>query len=683
LSSTAPLVEPDAPAELVLWNIEIDDRDFPEVRQVREYLRYKIFTPDKAEQITRVSGLAASYDGTELGSVNLRARLVRPDGTTQEFGEESIRERSLMRSGAEQTLMHRLFGSEGVEIKEKFLAISGIVPGAVLEFQTTYTENQPSTIILRTLQRDNIPVRKMEYLQKVSRDSDYFHRAFVLNIPIGNATFKDDPKAKTISVTASNIPSLVHEPFDGPACDFALTVMSCYTPLNDIHISRTSLEQYFTIDEKKSGPWATLATRMYIREADGSDPTKRVTRLAAEITQGATTPIEKARKIHNYVQDLYLRFIHLPKLKDPPARMIDNLPRSLDDIIDCEKNREHVTGVAQADFLWLAIGLYKAAGLDAHTVLLPDRSFSHFNRRLVSSMFLRFYCAAVRIDGKWWLSYPNSRTFIPFGMVRAAYEGQGGLLAQPGPQEFIDVPSTPAEKTVTTNTGTFRLGADGSLSGEGTRRLTGQLALSLRSALPRQNPRRPNGVVRQRIANDFKGADVGIVKTTGLDNPDAPIEISFKLRIADFATLTKDRIVFRPSVFRLQSPSPFPAATRLHMVQFPFAWQEVDTLTIEIPPGYEPESNTAPAAAPGDILSYRTQIVFEKAKRLIHLRREFSSKIMYVPDKAYPELKAWYDIVASGDQHELIFIRTQAQDTPTPPTTPEVSSPAAEPAGEP
>jgi hypothetical protein len=419
---------------------------------------------------------------------------------------------------------------------------------------------------------------------------------------------------------------------------------------------------------------------MYIREADGSDPTKRVTKLAAEITQGATTPIEKARKIHNYVQNLYLRFIHLPKLKDPPARTLDNLPRSLDDIIDCEKDREYVTGVTQSDFLWLAIGLYKAAGLDAHTVMLPDRSFSNFDRRLVSSMFLRFYCAAVRIDGKWWFSYPNSRIYIPFGMVRAAYEGQGGLLAQPGPQEFIDVPSTPAEKTVTTNTGTFRLGADGSLSGEGTRRLTGHLALSLRSVLQRQNARRQQGIVRQRIANDFKGADVRITKTTGLDDPDAPIEISFQLRIPDFATLTKDRSVFRPSIFRLQSPSPFPAATRQHWVQFPYAWQEVDSLTIEIPPGYELESTTAPAAAPSDTLFYRTQIVFEKDKRLIHLRRQFSSKIMYVPDKAYPELKAWYDLVASGDQHELIFLRTQTQDTPTPPTTPEASSPATEPA---
>jgi hypothetical protein len=682
LSSTAPLVEPEAPAELVLWNIEIDDRDFPEVRQVREYLRYKIFVPDKAEQATRISGLAASYDGREVGKVNLRARLVRPDGTTQEFGEESIQERSLMRSGAEQTLVHRLFGSDGVEIKEKFLAVTGIVPGAILEFQTTYTDNQPSFIIRHTLQQNNIPVRKMEYLQKVSRDSDYNHRAFALNLPIGHANFKEDPKARTIAVTATNIPSLVHEPFDGPACDFALTVMSCYTPVNELRLTR-SVEHSVHVDEQKTGPWSTLATRMFLQEEDGSDPTERVKKLAAEITKAEATPLEKARRIHNYVQDLYLRFIHLPKLKNPPRPTLENLARSLDDVIDCEKNRESMTGISTADFLWLAIGLYKAAGLDAHTVILPDSSFSHFDRRLIASMFLRFYCAAVRIEGKWWLSYPNSRTYLPFGMVWAMHEGQGGLLAQLGPQEFIEVPSTPAEKTVATNTGTFRLGADGSLSGEGKRRLTGHLALNLRSALRGQGEKKQNSTVRQRIVEDFKGAEVTITKTTGLTDPDAPIEISFKLRIPNFAILTKDRIVFRPSVYRLQSSSPFPAATRQHWVQFPYAWQEIDSFTIETPPGYAPESNTAPTAAPGEVLSYRTRIAFEISKRLVHLRREFSSKVIYVPDTSYHDLKTWYDLVASGDQHELIFIRNQAKDTPQAPTTSPASVPADQPTGEP
>ena len=118
-------------------------------------------------------------------------------------------------------------------------------------------------------------------------------------------------------------------------------------------------------------------------------------------------------------------------------------------------------------------------------------------------------------------------------------------------------------------------------------------------------------------------------------------------------------------------------------MQFPYTWQEIDSFTIETPPGYAPESNTAPTAAPGEVLSYRTRIAFEISKRLVHLRREFGSQVRYVPDTSYHELKTWYDLVASGDQHELVFIRDQAKDTPTPPTTSPASVPAGPPADEP
>jgi len=56
-----------------------------------------------------------------------------------------------------------------------------------------------------------------------------------------------------------------------------------------------------------------------------------------------------------------------------------------DDVLDWEKHPEKA--FLPEEFHWLAIALYRAAGLDAHTVLLPNREFTRFNPDLVSRVF--------------------------------------------------------------------------------------------------------------------------------------------------------------------------------------------------------------------------------------------------------------------------------------------------------
>src|SRR5687768_1125390 len=55
LAQSTPQLEPEAPAEALLVSIDIEDSDFPRERKIVEYTRYKIFSPDKVENITRIS----------------------------------------------------------------------------------------------------------------------------------------------------------------------------------------------------------------------------------------------------------------------------------------------------------------------------------------------------------------------------------------------------------------------------------------------------------------------------------------------------------------------------------------------------------------------------------------------------------------------------------------------------
>src|SRR5580693_7588399 len=66
LAESAPKIDPAAAAEVIFRKITINDRDYPDDRTVSEYVRYKVFDPEKATNITRVSARSISFDGTEL-----------------------------------------------------------------------------------------------------------------------------------------------------------------------------------------------------------------------------------------------------------------------------------------------------------------------------------------------------------------------------------------------------------------------------------------------------------------------------------------------------------------------------------------------------------------------------------------------------------------------------------------
>ena len=61
----------------VFRKLTIDDRGYPHDRRVREHIRYKIFDPEKATSVTRISGIEATVDGERRSAqLELRARLI-------------------------------------------------------------------------------------------------------------------------------------------------------------------------------------------------------------------------------------------------------------------------------------------------------------------------------------------------------------------------------------------------------------------------------------------------------------------------------------------------------------------------------------------------------------------------------------------------------------------------------
>ncbi len=660
LKERTPVLSPDAPAEVLDWTIEVDDRARPEDNVVHEYIRYKIFDPEKATKITRVSEVGYSYEGSLYNDVEIRARLTLPDGTRREFGKESIQERDLQRNGGEKTWVTRLFGSGDLEVKEKFLATGGIEPGSILEFQFLTKQRHPGNYYSFVLQKEGIPVRKVEFKQFLADGDAFTPHPSLLNG--GNFVVKEsaDLKNKAVVIRAENLPGYSNEPFQAPLYDRTLTYLGSYRPHNLYLITnRPFTAKHF---DAKAGPWTGYATMCSIFEQDVTVATKPIRRLAASITAGATSDLDRARRIHRYVHGLCMESLRSRKNSKVTYNVVTPMA---EDVAEYEKHPDEA--FPPLSFLYLAVALYRAAGLETQVLLLPNNGVAWFSPTLTSDVFLPEACARLRVGGAWMYSIPQVTAPVPFGSLPWQNRGGVALVAQSEKAEFVDVPGAPASDSTTENSGTLRLGADGGLEGDCRRILTGEPATALRALLWEENPEGIRRRIGEQLGEEFKADSAEVASVEGFDDPAAPVSISYRLHWSDYAEVTRERIIFRPLVFHGLNQSPFVDGARHGPVVFPFKWTEADTYTLDLPQGYVFESPSEPPSEPGDRLNYVIAISYAAKVHRLYIKRSFMCNAVEFPVDAYPKVKTWFDAMAQSDGHELVLVKAPHAETPSPP----------------
>ena len=654
LSGRPATAASDLAAEVLFWNIRVDDSDYPNERVTREYIRYKIYDPEKSVNLTRISELTATSEGTEMGSVTFLARLVLPDGTIKEFGKDSIQERDVLHSGSEQNWLSHLLGASGTEVKEKFLAVTGIEPGAVLEFQFTRAEYHPQRLYVHVFQKNGVPIRHLEYVQQLADSASFIPRPFLIGGTVFHAALHNDTRKHQITVTVDDLPPLYSEPLSPPVLERSLAIAGSYVVVNDL-VNTHHLQTSITINPK-AGPWSNFASRMAFLEKDVTEGWPIEAQLAAKLTAGSSSELEKGRRIHQYVHELYLKYVHSPRASRPLLRKY--FAAEPEQVIEFDRNLD--VSLQTTDFLWLAVGLYKAAGLKAQTILLPNNTVIRFDQSMTSEVFLPDICARVLVDGQWKFSQPATRQMLPLGTLPLPNVGGVGLIAQVGKTEFIDVPMPTANDSSIVNAGAFELSAEGGLTGTCTQTLTGVPAIALKTRLEIGDDERRNRILSRNLRTEFKADAVRVTSVRGALDPDAPLVITYTIRWTNYGTVTKSRIIFVPCVFESRSQPLFPSAIRHNSLTFPNPVKVVDDFTLHAPEGYVLEAPSAPASIPGSALSITYNVSYVPVRNQILVKRTYFSTLERVDKDRYPDLRGWFDSVAKLDMHELVLLQKPA-----------------------
>jgi transglutaminase-like putative cysteine protease len=609
LALKAPVVEKDADAEALLWEVYINTAA-DKGTDFTHYVRVKIFTERGKETQSRI-------DIPYLSEVSVRdvaGRTIKPDGTIIELKKDAIFDRELIKSGR-------------LKLKAKSFALPGIEPGAIIEYRWREAYDYITNYVKMEFQRD-IPTQVVRYYLKPN--------PYVTD-PMKTITFQTNPlqfvkdRDDYYRVELTNMPAFREEPHMPPEDQVKAWMLVYYAP-----------------DVKKQPVdfWKEEGKRIYEARKGSMKINDDIRRAAAEAVGDASTPEQKLERIFNFCRAKIknvtddasgLTSQQIEKLKENKSPA-DTLKRGYGD---------------GRDINYLFAALATAAGFDARYVRIGDRSRKFFDANFTDTYFMRGYNIAVKVGDQWRFFDPGSG-YVPFGMLRWQEEGILALVTDQKEPQLVQTPLSPPEKSVKKRTAKLRLNEDGSLEGEARIEYTGHFAVEMKEDNDEEAAEQREKKLKNSVNERLGGAEISDIKIEGANDPIKPFVYSYKIRVPGYAERTGKRLFLQPAFFQKGVGPLFPTSGRQHDVYFHYTWTEEDQVVIELPEGYALDN----AEKPGDLafgnLGYcNVKIGVTQDQRRLEYNRSFQFTGMLFGKEHYPNLKKAFDVLHERDNHAI------------------------------
>jgi hypothetical protein len=632
LAMKTPVVEKDADAEAIFWEVYMADvTNGDNIRtKLDNYVRIKIFTDRGKESQSKVDLLMPP--GTEIKEI--AARTIKADGTIVDLKKEDIFERTIAKAG-------------GKKLKAKSFALPGVEPGAIVEYRWREIRNT-TTYNEVPMQRD-IPVQHLKYYVKPF-SGPYF--PFGMRVQTFNGQGGDFVKEKDgfYSTTLTNVPAFREEPRMPPEDEVRSWMLVYYT------------------EDKSLDPqqfWKAYGKEIYEDHKASMKVNDDIRKKAAEIIGDASSPEQKLDKLFDFCR------FNIKNISDDASGL------TYEQIQKVKENKSPGDTLKRATGTWhdinmLFAALATAAGFEARVAALSNRENIFFNPKFPDTYFLRYKgteSIAVRV-GNDWRFYDPSTSYMPYGMLRWQEEGQQALVSDPKEPVWVKTPLSPPQKSVEKRTAKLKLSEDGTLEGDIRIEFQGHLGADMKEYNDEESPAEREEILRNIVKERMDTAEVSAIRIENVTDPIKPFVYEFHVKIPGYAQRTGKRLFLQPAFFQHGEPALFTTSTRKHEIYFHYPWSEEDEVTIELPAGFVLDNADAPDSFTGQNISeYKVTIAADKDQRMLLYKRKFffgaDGSILF-PAETYHLLRQYFDRVYKADNHTISL----KQGTATAQTTP-------------
>ncbi|MBC7929699.1 MAG: DUF3857 domain-containing protein [Rubrivivax sp.] len=649
LALTAPVVEKEADAEVLFWEVRVsyEDSGGDPGTILNHYVRIKIFNERGRESQSKIDILAPKFRGREFKIKDIAARTIKPDGTIVELKKEDVFERDVVKTS-------------GVKIKAKSFAMPSVEAGSIIEYRWREVRDGISGYDRFEFSRD-IPAQFVKYWIKPYREGLVNSEGRPVGLraqtfQTGNATPFVKEKDGSYSIALTKVSAFREEPRMPPEYSIRPWMLVFYaadTPTNP--------DLFWRDHGRKMG----AALKSLLKAND------EVRKTATEVVGDAQTPDQKLGRLFDFVRTKVRRYTDdaLGGMTAEEKKKVKENKSPADTL-----KRGVGTG-ADVDLLFGALA--SAAGFDVRVALTSDREDYFFDRGFPDDYFINPASIAVKVGDGWRLFNPGS-TYIAFGMLRWQEEGQLTLIADEKEPTWIMSPISSPDKSLEKHTGKFKLSEDGTLEGDVKIEYTGHRAADFKEYNDDESPDAREELLKDKFKGRMAGAEITNIKVENVTDPVKPFTYTFHVRVPGYAQRTGKRLFVQPAFFQHGTGPMFPTSGRNYDVYFHYPWAEEDLVEIELPEGFALDNPEAPAPmSAGEISQYQPTAQITTDGRLLIYKRKFyfganrqtgGSSLLF-PPTTYATLKAYFDGISKLDGHTMAL--KQGATTAASGTTPE------------
>lgn len=614
LALKAPVVEPDADAEAIFWDIRIDDGGDNDL-VLSHYVRIKIFTDRGREKLSSID--IPFLNGTKVKDV--AARTIKPDGSIIEVAKTDVLERTIVKVS-------------GVKLRTKTFAFPGVEIGSIIEYRwKEVISNAGANNMRLDFQRD-IPVQSITYHIKPSDSTASFDiRSYHMEAP----EFEKEKNGFEF-ITVTKMPAFREEPMMPP----------------EDSVRKWAIVKYHNLFSMLFSNYEFMASRYYTTYQPYLKVDDEIKRKSAEVVTGATTAEQKLQKIYDFCR---------ATIKNTDFKGSGFTPDEVRKLKENKKSADTLKrGVGPAIDVNLLFGaLANAAGFEAYITLSPDRGRSFLDKNMVVTGAIRPSNVAVR-DGETWKFFDPGYHYLTFGMLRWQEEGVEALIARQSPK-WIKTPMTPPEKSRETRTATLRLDENGTLEGDVTIEYTGHLAVEKKVLNDDDSPNQREETLKEMMKNRQPTAELTNIAIENATDSAKPFIYRYHVRVPEYAQKVGKRIFLQPAFFQKGIPVLFSTSYRRYPIYFHFPWSEEDKVTISLPKGYSFDNADTPAPfAAGAVSHYEAKMGVSKDQSTLVFNRSFffgGNETLLFPAESYGQMKKLFEDLNKRDNHTITLNR--------------------------
>lgn len=626
ISATSPVVEPDADAEALLWEMRIDDSSSDDL-DMWHYVRVKIFSERGREKFSKFD--IPFLKGTKIK--DLTARVIRKDGTIVDVAEKDIFEREIVRAS-------------GVKVKAKSFAVPNIEPGVIVEYRYKEAIDDAGASGMRLPLQREIPVRHLAYFYKPSAKEPQY-QAYNTN----DFKFVKDQKGYFLG-ERRNVPSFKEEPRMPPEDQVRPWLLLTSTRLQFTSANFNSFSFVIKDPSNVQGYWGAVTAERGRTLDFVLKPDKKIKAAAERITAGAATSDEKLRRLYEFCQKEIHNVYYDTKITADQRKKLPEL-KTMNDVLE----RKQAATPAHVDYMFAALA--GSLGFDVRLAYTGNRNEMFFNPNMTNERLIHFAGIAVGDNNNFKYFNPCD-PYMPYGTLSWFEEDSYVLMVGKNNYIWAETPALTYDENNYKRTGDFKLLDDGTLEGDVTIELTGQPAISFRQSYHDETPDKQTESISNGVKSRISAAEVTAVSVENMNDSTKPLVQRYKVKVPNYAQKTGKRLFFQPSFFEYGPSALFSSSKRQYDIFFRYPWSEKDTINITLPEGFKLDNADAPApfSDTNKIGSLDFDLRHDVAKNKLTMKRNFyfgaKGNILFSA-KVYEPLKNVFDGFHKSDSHTI------------------------------